>query len=454
MKVNSTFTKRGLERKRRTFKLPPKERGIIKLQLKQALHHVRKPCEHDSCKFNISENRRKEINTEFWKMGFSERYTLGFYTIHRKDIKQRRKNTQPLKNNTFLYYFKNDAGVIQQVCKTFYLTTLGFSKTNDSFIKTLMGKTRYQLPLPRLSNQGNHLKPRKEDYATIISHINSFDPNISHHRREHAPKKKYLPNNLTIRSMHDKFKKKYPYIKCSYYLYRRIVSNELNISFTKLGHEQCETCEEYTLHVKSVPLCDSCELCEEYEIHKMKYTESRGEYYKQRKLNTEKKGHFSGDMEKVIMLPRLEMFKTNIFSTRLSAYNDTFAPLGGSQYNPPSSKPVAVLWHEGISGRCKEDIISAFYKFLIHKRDLEELDMWLDNCSSQNKNWALLCFLVYIINSNLIEAHTIRFNYFEPGHTFMAADSFHYQVRCITFLTLEGFTSMIVLRSVIIWIEQ
>lgn len=285
-----------------------------------------------------------------------------------------------------------------------------------------MGQNRYKLPLPRKSNRGVYPRPNRRDYDKIVSHINTFDPNVSHHRREHAPKKKYLPENLTIVSMHKDFKEENPTIQCSYYLYRRIVTNELNISFTKLGNEKCETCEEYHLHKKRNPMCDNCEL------HRIKYTESRETYDSQRALNTETKSFYSGDMEKVIMLPRLEMFKQAIFTPRLSVYNETFAPLGGIQNNPQSTKPVAVLWHEAISGRCKEDIVSTFYKFFIEKRDVEEHVLWLDNCSSQNKNWTLFSFLIYIINSDLIKATKIQLNFFEPGHTFMSADSFHHQV--------------------------
>lgn len=233
--------------------------------------------------------------------------------------------------------------------------------------------------------------------------------------------------------MYKDFQDQHENIKCSYYLYRRIVSNELNISFAKLGHEKCETCEEYFLHLKCLPMCSTCDLCTEYQFHKTKYTEARALYDVQRVLNTEKKAFYSGDMEKVIMLPRLDMYKQAIFTTRLSAYNDTFAPLGGIENNPSTSKPVAILWHEGVSGRCKEDIISCFYKFFVLKRDLEECVMWLDNCSSQNKNWALFSFLVYIINSDLVKIQKIQFNYFEPGHTFMSADSFHHQVCCFIY---------------------
>lgn len=62
------------------------------------------------------------------------------------------------------------------------------------------------------------------------------------------------------------------------------------------------------------------------------------------------------------------------------------------------------------------------------QRDATKITLWLDNCSAQNKNWSLFCFFVYIINSNEIEAKTIELKYFEPGHTFMSANSFHHQV--------------------------
>lgn len=66
--------------------------------------------------------------------------------------------------------------------------------------------------------------------------------------------------------------------------------------------------------------------------------------------------------------------------------------------------------------------------FLKQQRDVDKVVLWLDNCSSQNKNWCLFTFLVYIINSDDIAAKEIVLNYFQPGHSFMSADSFHHQV--------------------------
>lgn len=55
--------------------------------------------------------------------------------------------------------------------------------------------------------------------------------------------------------------------------------------------------------------------------------------------------------------------------------------------------------------------------------------------SSQNKNWCLLSFLVYLVNSNDICAQEIILKYFEAGHTFMSADRtiFKHQKRTYDF---------------------
>lgn len=169
---------------------------------------------------------------------------------------------------------------------------------------------------------------------------------------------------------------------------------------------------------------DCRDVCRTWKVHINLATESRELYRQQAKENAQSNSYFSADLEKVIMLPRVDTFKKVIFTKRLSLYNESFVPLG--KKSPVN--PFAVLWHEGISGRNQEDIISAFYAFLKKQRDLKSITIWLDNCSSQNKNWALLSFLVYIINSSDINAENIIINYFEPGHTFMSADSFHHQV--------------------------
>ncbi|KAG5874401.1 hypothetical protein JTB14_016768 [Gonioctena quinquepunctata] len=134
--------------------------------------------------------------------------------------------------------------------------------------------------------------------------------------------------------------------------------------------------------------------------------------------------HSEEDLQKVIMLPRVDMFKKVISIKRLTTYNESFVPSGSNSQN----KPFAVLWNGAISGRDKEDIISSFYTFFPKYRDSSKIILWLDNFSSQNKKWYFFSFLVGMINSSEISANEIFLNFFETGHIFISADSFHHQV--------------------------
>lgn len=126
------------------------------------------------------------------------------------------------------------------------------------------------------------------------------------------------------------------------------------------------------------------------------------------------------------MLPRYESLKEIIFTPRIIAFNESFVPVGKKQKD---KKPIAVIWHEGVTGRSKTDTISTFHSFFLHNRDEEHIILWLDNCSSQNKNWALLAFFVFVVNAeDTFNLRKLEIKYFEPGHTFMSADAFHHQV--------------------------
>lgn len=76
--------------------------------------------------------------------------------------------------------------------------------------------------------------------------------------------------------------------------------------------------------------------------------------------------------------------------------------------------------------KCKS--INQYYHFLLFHRDAKNIIIWVDNCSAQNKNWTFFSFLIYIVNSGEINADKIVIKFFEAGHTFMSADSFHHRV--------------------------
>ncbi|KAH9642846.1 hypothetical protein HF086_016651 [Spodoptera exigua] len=346
-------------------------------------------------------------------------------------------NKEPKRNLTFNYFFTvHGPENPVQVCKTFFLATLGYNPKNDTNIFRVLQ-----------SGEDDDFKEKRghydrsslsKDKTLITSHIMTYNLAISHYRREHAPNRLYLPSDITITMMHCDFNKIYPDSACSYEVYRRVVKNH-NISFATLGNKECELCAVYDIHTcefNEAPntTCTTCKNHDELDFdfdfeHRQRYTDSR-KAYKLDKIHVEEHKnddtvYVCVDLQKVVMLPRMDSYKIAIFCPRIIAFNETFAPLGKSTRG---NNPYAVLWHEAFSGRNGHDIVSTFRAFFIHHRNKSHLVIWADNCSSQNKNWTLFSFLVNVINSDLIEARSITIKYLEPGHTFNSADSFHHQV--------------------------
>lgn len=339
------------------------------------------------------------------------------------------------RSKTVTYFLPDENGEKVPVCKTFFLTTLGYNQNNCKAVRNIID-SNYSAKLAPVfvtDGRGHNPNPKKIDSSEIIEHILSFNPAISHYRREHAPNKKYLPSDLTIRMMYKNYCETDPQTQVSYGFYRILVKT-LNISFTKLGQEECEICEKFIIHNPQREMIRHrhCQLCKDYEEHHERYISARKKYEADADNQTQNKNSpdtliFAVDLEKVIMLPRMEEFKTVMFCPRLIVFNQSFVPIGDKQVHD-MGLTFAALWHEAITGRKKEDIVSCFGAFFAQNRDLKNIILWLDNCAAQNKNWTLYSYLVYLVNSTEVNFDSITLRYLETGHTFMAADEFHHRV--------------------------
>lgn len=359
-----------------------------------------------SCSLKISHTRRIEINKSFNELD----------VIAQKLFV--RGQTQFLEKNRHEHFFTDDVNAKVNVCQKFFLATLGFNHLNTTFLRSALSSE-----FPAADKRGKYDRKSELMESDVVEHVMTFTPQVSHHRREHAPNRLYLPSDVTINSMHSLFNESFPDKRCSYDYYRKIV-DKMNIGFTKLGHEKCEDCEKFIQHQ---PLCstENCSTCIDQMKHKERYDKARIEYESDKLKPFNPKHIFvSTDQEKVIMLPRMEQFKEVLFTSRLRVFNQTFAPLGSTKHNPV----FACVWHDGIAGKKKEDVISCYHTFLLKYRDATEITIWCDNCTAQNKCWALFSYFVYIVNSTEICAEKITLKYLEKGHTFMSADSFHHQV--------------------------
>ena len=175
-------------------------------------------------------------------------------------------------------------------------------------------------------------------------------------------------------------------------------------------------------------LDSDCEQCKVWKEHIFRAREARTNY----KLEQQSEDSCvrSVDLQKVIMLPRIQGCKTVVFTRRLVVFHETFAVVGSQNVKSgkPKRKNLSVIWHEACAGRKAEEIASTFRAAIDRERDMKHLTYWMDNCSSQNKNWCLMTMLVNAVNDPTVAVEDITLKYFEPGHTFMSADSVHHGV--------------------------
>jgi len=397
-----------------------------------------------SCSDKIDHERRTIIFKNFWDQDYLGRKNFVFYSVDRHSKKRKTVGDKSQRTYSFQYYLRDTDGKKHRVCKTFFLSTLGFDAKNDRFITTVM-KTPKDAVCAQGTKRGKHVPANKINNELIKEHIMSFHPCISHYRRAHAPHRLYLPSDITVRKMYNDFKTTHPNFECCYQTYRKVVKS-MNISFTKLGEEQCETCLLFEMskhshdHECNTEECagedgqqnvsvPDCEQCSAWKDHINRAHEARAHYrLEEQSQDTSVR---SVDLQKVIMLPRIKGCKTVLFTKRLVVFHETFATVRSEVVHGVPKikrKNISVIWHEGCAGRKADEIANTITVAVERERDMKHLIYWMDNCSSQNKNWCLFTTLVTVVNDQALAIEDITLKYFEAGHTFMSADSVHHGV--------------------------
>ena len=182
----------------------------------------------------------------------------------------------------------------------------------------------------------NHQKSHgisEADLKFIEEHVKEkYQPGISHYRRSHAPHRLYVDPSLTVKDMYNSYKtacisETPPKVAVSKSTFAKQL-NCLNISFAKLGHEECDSCLKYKHHECTG---NNCVECKAYTDHTGRRNLARKEYSTDKEKAEKKEKdrlYYSLDLQKVRMLPEIPGSKSTVFTQRICAYNETFSPVG------------------------------------------------------------------------------------------------------------------------------
>ena len=152
------------------------------------------------CSTHFQNDIRMRINNSFWSLNFKERRLWLDSHIAIKQVQRRFiQNLAPRKLNTMNYFLPTDLGEKKQVCKCMFMHTLGM-KSDGIITEFLRIKRKVQPIAPTQDFRGRSAPPNKCNDELIRAHINSYNPQVSHYTREHAPNRRYIEAGLTIRS--------------------------------------------------------------------------------------------------------------------------------------------------------------------------------------------------------------------------------------------------------------
>ncbi|KAK6168673.1 hypothetical protein SNE40_019864 [Patella caerulea] len=307
-------------------------------------------------------------------MNFYDRRKWVWNNVQQSNIKRvTAKRATSRRRFTYTYRFRTpeeSGGGLHDVCKPFFLSTLGYDQKSDSAIMRCLQSAPSDSLNPNSDQRGKHVPNNKLDQIKIFAHIFRYNPSVHHYRREHAPNRLYLPSEITIKDMHEHYVQNIE--KISIESYGKCVVAK-NISFTVLGSEECEECKKFHEHKKTHENgsdIKDCEQCLNHDHHIKRRDETRIAYKSdvEKSLLDETYFYSSADLQKVIMLPGMPGEKTSAFTRRIVAFNETFASLGQTKTK------VTALWHEAISGRNASDIASTFWNFFKqHLRDKKHI---------------------------------------------------------------------------------
>lgn len=104
---------------------------------------------------------------------------------------------------------------------------------------------------------------------------------------------------------------------------------ERNISFTKLGEEECKNCLRQDVYFRAEHRNETsiqeCQHCQKWKEHKRRA--ERGRHHYRLDAEREELGDLSVrsvDLQKFIVLPRMPGVKTTVFTKRILAFHETF----------------------------------------------------------------------------------------------------------------------------------
>lgn len=364
---------------------------------------------------DISDDDRMWIFNHFWVelKTWRERSTYVNALVSVAERKQKKADASR-RSRSFIYNLRLQTGVKMTVCKTMFCNTIGVSeRTVGSWLEPDNPKGKEQKPRTPKTGRTEKMSEMDEDFLKKwLSEIPCVD---SHYcRKSDAYKnKKFLEPGTTVVKLHEIYEQdagKAGLRAAKETLFRKQFIS-MNFSVFRPRNDQCDTC----LAGKMGHLSN-----EDLQKHKDLKDLARKEKNedKDRAKDNPLLSLWTMDTQGVLLCPQSKA-STMYYKQKLQVHNLTF-------HNTTTHDGYCYLWDE-TDGDVKSEAFASlqyshFKKVLEQNEDLQELIIWSDGCSYQNKNSTLANMYLYLSK----EMNTvITQKYLVSGHTMMECDAMH-----------------------------
>lgn len=336
---------------------------------------------------------------------------IGIQTITRR--RPRKPDGEERKDHSASFNYKiRINGKEIQVCLKAFLSLHGVTQRR---IRRIQHSLVYRGKSPRDMRGLHSNRPNKypnEITELVRNHIQSFKARSSHYSLRHNPRRKYLPESLSVAKMHQLFLDLYQ-INVPYKIYWNIFS-EYNIGFGYPRSDTCSICDQFNQKLND-PDSDKAQLAIDKELHLRK-----AEAFRQKKRLYKEQARsgeilcISFDFMQNLPLPHL---KTNeVFYSRQLWYN-VFGV-----HNLGTNVVTMFTYHEGEAKKGANDVTSMLFQYLKGVAgEHRNLVLISDSCCGQNKNYVMVHFLYILVHClNMFDSVTHLFPV--RGHSYLPND--------------------------------
>lgn len=271
-----------------------------------------------------------------------------------------------------------------------------------------MGDTVY------VEKRGKFAKPKKfteEHRKQIIDHINQI-PRCESHYSGAKTSREYLSSDLNVHRLYKAFQTTNLNTLVTYKLYTKVFKQEFpKLSFIPPRSDTCRVCDELACKIKVSKKSSELMVSKsDLELHHRKAEQKQNAASSQ--LPGSNHSTICIDLQQVLFVPTL--VHTDMFYKRqLSCYNFCV-------HMCDTNKAVMCMWHEGIAQRGSNEMISCLLQVFNTHDFKDNLVVWSDNCSGQNKNRVMIFFFMYLVAIGLFTK--IEHTFFVSGHSFLPCD--------------------------------